>query len=92
MPTFKIFHKGVCVETIKGANPSALTEAISKAVSLANTPGGNPGDIFKTPGRTLGGGQTAGGGIDFGKVINILIMFVGLYFVSLLSARNKKEE
>jgi len=85
MPTFKIFHNGACVETIKGANPSALTEAISKAVSLANTPGGNAGEIFKTPGRTLGGGQTAGGGIDFGKLINIVIMFVGLYFVSLLS-------
>lgn len=96
MPTFKIFHGGNCVETIKGANPSALSAAISKAVQLANSPGsGKPGDVFKTPGRTLGSDTAApaqGTGFDIKKLLNILIMFVGLYLVSLFSARSQKEE
>jgi len=94
MPTFKIFHNGTCVETIKGANPSDLSDAIGKATKLANTPGGRAGDVFKTPGRTLGGGNAqggAGGGFDFGKILNILIMFVGMYLVSFFAASNKKD-
>lgn len=94
MPTFKIFHNGTCVETIKGANPSDLSDAIGKATKLANTPGGRAGDVFKTPGRTLGGGNAqggAGGGFDFGKILNILIMFVGMYLVSFFAASNKTD-
>src|SRR6478752_1648870 len=52
MPTFKIFHNGTCIETIKGANPPALTAAINNAVKLGGPATGN---VFKTPGRTLGG-------------------------------------
>ncbi|UNI13700.1 hypothetical protein JDV02_000421 [Purpureocillium takamizusanense] len=98
MPTFKVFHGGNCVDTIKGANPSALSEAISKAAKLADTPGaGKPGDAFKTPGRTLGGDAPAarratGPSFNLTGLLNVLVVFVGLYLVSLFSARSKKEE
>ncbi|KAL5086802.1 hypothetical protein THAR02_02770 [Trichoderma harzianum] len=91
MPTFKIFHNGTAVETIRGANPSALTEAITKAVSLSD--GGKVEDVFKTPGRTLGGeGPIPGQGRHWSVtlLLNIIMMFVGLYLTSLFSARNKE--
>jgi thioredoxin 1 len=91
MPTFKIFHKGTCVETIKGANPSALTEAVTKAVQLAG--GANVGDLFKSRGHTLGGGADGNGGavaggpsFDFSTLFTALIGLVGLYLISLFSA------
>jgi thiol-disulfide isomerase/thioredoxin len=101
MPTFMIFHGGKCVETIKGANPPALTEAITKAAKLADMGAeGKASEVFQTPGRTLGGpGAGAGGnnnpqgsGFNISSVINILIAFVGLYLWSLFSARSQKEE
>ncbi|TWU75104.1 37S ribosomal protein S22 [Metarhizium rileyi] len=78
MPTFKIFHNGACVETIQGANPSALSEAVTKAVQLA---GGakSVDDLFKTPGRTLGGGSPSSSGFNYSGLLNLLIAFVGLY-------------
>lgn len=88
MPTFKIFHNGSCVETIKGANPPALTQAINNAVKLAA--GGNAGDLFKSPGRTLGGDKPAGpSNLSFGMqaLLNGLMALIGLYLVSLFSAR-----
>ncbi|KAJ6446848.1 thioredoxin [Purpureocillium lavendulum] len=94
MPTFKIFHGGNCVDTIKGANPSALSEAIGKAVKLSDTAGaGKPGDAFKTPGRTLGGEAPAtrgatGPSFNFSGLLNILVVFVGLY---LFDARKAAE-
>ncbi|OAQ67197.2 thioredoxin [Pochonia chlamydosporia 170] len=57
MPTFKIFHNGTCIETLQGANPSGLSEAVAKAVQLAGS-GRSAGEQFKTPGRTLGGGSS----------------------------------
>ena len=94
MPTFKIFHGGNCVETIRGANPPALTAAVGKAVQLSN--GAKPGDLFKSPGRTLGGeGGGGGGGMmgwDLNGIINMVIVAVGLYLVSLFTARYKKDE
>lgn len=95
MPTFKIFHGGSCVETIKGANPSALSEAIAKAVQLADAaPGSKPGDAFKSPGRTLGSDEPVAGGrrFDFTGILNLAIMVLGLYLVSLFSARNNPKE
>jgi thioredoxin 1 len=94
MPTFKVFHNSSCIDTIKGANPSALSEAIARAVKLAGT--GAPGASFKTPGRTLGGpesGRPAGAprqagqtmAWDVNNFINSLYIFFGLYFSSLLS-------
>lgn len=91
MPTFKIFHGGNCIETIKGANPPALTEAVSKALKLGDA-AGKPGNVFKTPGRTLGGEAPRPGAagiarsLDINGMLNALISLVGLYFVSLLSA------
>lgn len=92
MPTFKIFHNGSCIETIKGANPSALTAAITKAVALAGGGGVGGADAFKNPGRTLGNERAvAGRWADWKSILNVLIAVVGLYLVSLFSASQKKE-
>lgn len=91
MPTFKIFHNGTCIETLQGANPTGLSEAVAKAVKLAGA--GRAAAGFKTPGRTLGGEtRSRGPGFSLNKLINVLITFVGLYFVSLLSVRNPRED
>ncbi|KAL6857828.1 hypothetical protein ACO1O0_005271 [Amphichorda felina] len=84
MPTFKIFHNGNCIETIKGADPSALSAAISKAVKLADSPGGGkPGAAFKTPGRTLGSDAPVaarrGPSFDIGKLFSMLVSFLDAY-------------
>ncbi|KAF4979968.1 hypothetical protein FZEAL_3922 [Fusarium zealandicum] len=81
MPTFKIFHSGNCVETIKGANPPALTQAITNAVKLGDS--NKPGDAFKTPGRTLGGDAAHAAPVarrfNLGGLLNALVALVGLY-------------
>jgi thioredoxin 1 len=100
MPTFKIYQGGNCVDTIKGANPAALSEAVAKASKLADAAvGGKPADAFKSPGRTLGsegtGAKTAaarrGPSFDLGKMLNLIVSFIGLYVVSLLSVRIPSE-
>ncbi|KAI1275486.1 thioredoxin-like protein [Xylaria sp. FL0933] len=101
MPTFLVFKSGSVIETIKGANPPALTAAVEKAVKLAGTAA--PGASFAMPGRTLGGGgggsttaptrrsgaRTLGGRswrrFSFFNFANALLTFFGLYVVSLLS-------
>ncbi|KAL2692115.1 hypothetical protein Neosp_002520 [[Neocosmospora] mangrovei] len=86
MPTFKIFHNGNCIETIKGANPPALTAAINNAVKLGGAT--KPGDAFKTPGRTLGGEKKSASLArrwSLKKLMDMFITFFGLYFVSLFS-------
>ena len=91
MPTFLIFHKGSCIETIKGANPSALSSAITKAVQLAGSKTSD--NVFKTPGRTLGGqGLTPGRGRSFDTTgwLSVLTSFFGLYLVTLFSVRCEK--
>ncbi|CAH0040111.1 unnamed protein product [Clonostachys solani] len=97
MPTFKIFHGTECVETLKGADPSSLSSAISKAVKLSDTtPAGKPTEAFSKPGRTLGGaggGRKAAGGSGFSLprgfsvfgALNMVVLFIGLYFVTLFS-------
>ncbi|KAK5991214.1 putative S-adenosyl-L-methionine-dependent RNA methyltransferase Rsm22-2 [Cladobotryum mycophilum] len=78
MPTFKIFHNGTCVETIQGANPSALTSAITKAVQLSD--GGKSEDLFKSPGRTLGGGASASGlHWSVSALLNLVVMLIDAY-------------
>ncbi|KAF7557492.1 hypothetical protein G7046_g6046 [Stylonectria norvegica] len=89
MPTFKIFHGGACVETIKGANPPALTAAITNAVKLGGA-GVKTGAVFKTPGRTLASEKARGGAGTFSswnitKMFEAVVAFLGLYFVSLFS-------
>lgn len=92
MPTFKIFHGGSCVETLKGASPPALAEAVSKAVRLSGSGSSGPaGSAFKTAGRKLGGGgRSSGGGggtmsWDLNNLISAVITAAGLYLTSLLS-------
>jgi hypothetical protein len=98
MPTFKIFHNGTCVETIKGANPSALNDAVTKAVKLAGE-GASAGELFKTPGRTLGGdsgsgssGRGGGGLFSFSNLLQVMFAFIGLYLASLFSASAQKKD
>ncbi|KAF3064628.1 Thioredoxin-like protein [Daldinia childiae] len=98
MPTFLIFKNGSVIETIQGANPPALTSAVDKAVKLATVSA--PGASFTTPGRTLGGNSSSSvtptrrGGQSLGgqpwkfspfNIINAILTFFGLYFVSLFS-------
>ncbi|PHH71328.1 hypothetical protein CDD82_6586 [Ophiocordyceps australis] len=93
MPTFKIFHAGACIDTIKGANPPALAEAVTRALRLADAAG--PGASFKTPGRTLGGQaasprRLAAPSWNMTGFIRSLIIFVGLYLFSLFAIDARK--
>ncbi|KAH7130374.1 thioredoxin-like protein [Dendryphion nanum] len=95
MPTFLVVKSGSVVETIRGANPSALTAAVRKAV---NDSGPSPGASFQSKGYTLGSttqpSQPVGGnafaGINRvltgnGGFADILIRFIALYIVSLFA-------
>ena len=100
MPTFLVLKGSSVVDTIKGANPSALTAAVRKAVSdSANGPAAR-GTHFQSKGYTLGSASTpsrpvgAGNGLlgglqgmmnGTGGFGDMLVRFVALYFVSLLS-------
>jgi thioredoxin 1 len=91
MPTFLIFHHGKVVQTVTGANPPALTAAVDKAVKLA----GAPGPSFSSGGQRLGGSTLAVPGRQTGlarpmawdlrKIVDAIVTFFGLYFVSLFS-------
>ncbi|KAI1779184.1 thioredoxin-domain-containing protein [Hypoxylon cercidicola] len=97
MPTFLVFKNGAVIETIRGANPPALTAAVEKAVKLAGASAGGGGVSFRSPGRTLGAGTGAPArrsGQAFGgrpwnvtpfHFFNAILTFFGLYFVSLFS-------
>ncbi|KAL2754114.1 hypothetical protein ACRALDRAFT_2036116 [Sodiomyces alcalophilus JCM 7366] len=96
MPTFIIFHGGQPIETIRGANPPALTSAISKAVKLPAKPGHGAGHSFQTPGRTLGGQGVGSGttvrpstaaslGLSLWGVAKHVATVGGLYVVSLIA-------
>jgi thioredoxin 1 len=84
MPTFLIFKGGKVIDTIKGANQSALMAAVEKAVKLA---GAAPVPLYSTPGRTLGGAPSTSlsRGFSSKKFIDAIIAFLGLYFTTLLS-------
>ncbi|KAL1877558.1 hypothetical protein VTK73DRAFT_8547 [Phialemonium thermophilum] len=96
MPTFLVLHNGTVVNTIQGANPPALTAAVEKAVKLAGAGGSGGAGGFSSPGQRLGG---SGAGVpgrsstslsmplswSLRKVIDAIVAFFGLYFVSLFS-------
>ncbi|KAF2503015.1 thioredoxin-domain-containing protein, partial [Lophium mytilinum] len=96
MPTFLIFKSGSVVDTIRGANPPALTAAVRKAAADAAKGPGKTAAVFQSKGYTLGGadapsrpvaqswGQSLGG---FGGpgVMDMLVRFVALYLTSLAS-------
>lgn len=83
-----IFRGGKPINTIKGADPRALTNAVEAAAKFA--PASKP--LYSTPGRILGGP-----GIKPAQSLNrpasaylreffaALIAFFGLYFVTLFS-------
>jgi len=93
MPTFLVFKKGSVVDTIRGANPLALRNAVSRASSDA---GKAEGASFHSKGYTLGTnsapGRTVGGngtpfmtGLLQGGLADSLVRFMGLYLTTLFS-------
>ena len=100
MPTFLVLKSGSVTETIRGANPSALTAAVRKAVADAASGPAAHGANFQSKGYTLGSSQmpsrAVGGGAGImGSLQGMLngdggfgdkvVRFFALYFVSLLS-------
>jgi thioredoxin 1 len=88
MPTFMIFRAGKPINTIKGADPRALTDAVEAAIKFAPT--SKP--LYSTPGRTLGGpgikpaqslSRPASASVQ--EFFTALIAFFGLYFITLFS-------
>jgi len=86
MPTFMIFRNSTVIETIRGADPRKLTQAIENAVRNA----GPAKPAYSSVGRTLGGTPPANG-TSMARPLNIkgfvqaVIAFIGLYLVSLFS-------
>ena len=84
MPTFKIFRSGSVIDTIQGADVRGLTTAIEKAVKLA----GPSVPVYSSVGRTLGGTPartSLSKPFNFKSIIDTIIAFFGLYFISLFS-------
>lgn len=95
MPTFLVIKSGSVVETIRGANPSALTAAVRKATNDAGT---SPGASFQSKGYTLGSSSQPSRPVNAGAfaginralsgnggLADVIIRFVALYIVSLFS-------
>ena len=98
MPTFLILRNGAVIDTIRGANPPALSAAVEKAVKLAG-PGVAAGPSFSSAGHRLGGAPVgpAPGGRSLGRSMNwnlggligAIISFIGLYLATLFSVSAK---
>ena len=97
MPTFLIIKSSSVVETIRGANPAALTAAVRKAASDTSGPGAASA-VFQTKGRTLGSASEPSrpvGESPFanlqrmllgnGGLSDLVVRFAALYFVSLFA-------
>lgn len=95
MPTFLVIKSSSVVDTIRGANPSALTAAVRKA---ANDSGGAAPAVFQTKGRTLGSAsepsrpvnESPFAGIQRlvlgnGGFSDVAVRFVALYLISLFA-------
>lgn len=95
MPTFLVIKSSSVVETIRGANPSALTAAVRKA---ANDSGGSSPAVFQTKGRTLGSNSEPSRPVNEspfaglqrlivgnGGFSDIALRFVALYVISLFA-------
>ncbi|KAF2438158.1 thioredoxin [Karstenula rhodostoma CBS 690.94] len=100
MPTFLVLKGSSVVETIRGANPSALTAAVRKAVQDSTNSPAARGVHFQSKGYTLGStsapSRPVGGGAGIaanlqsmmsgnGGFGDLVVRFFALYFVSLLS-------
>lgn len=95
MPTFLVLKSGSVVETIRGANPSALTAAVRKA---ANDAGAKSSAVFQSKGYTLGSATQPARPVNAspldnlqrmmsgnGGLLDTVVRFFGLYITSLLS-------
>lgn len=84
LPTFKIYYGDKCWKTIAGANRPELIKSIADALTLPDT------SRSSRMGRTLGGDAPRASlrrplKWDFNRLVNAVITFFGLYFVSLFS-------
>jgi thioredoxin 1 len=97
MPTFLIIKNSAVVDTIRGANPAALTAAVRKASTDTSGPGATSA-AFSNKGRTLGSasepsrpvGEGPFAGLQRmvmgnGGFTDIVVRFAALYFVSLFA-------
>jgi thioredoxin 1 len=99
MPTFLVFKSGSVSETIRGANPAALRNAISRASSDAGKGPAKQSVNFQTRGYTLGSSSTGsrpvnsgpswlgglGTGSGAGGFADSIVRFMGLYLTTLFS-------
>jgi thioredoxin 1 len=103
MPTFLVIKSSTVVDTIKGANPSALTAAVRKAANDASSGPGASSTAFSSKGRTLGSasepsrpaneGPLAGLQrlvVGNGGLSDIIVRFVALYVISLFAFNGYK--
>lgn len=97
MPTFLVIKSNSVVDTIRGANPSALTAAVRKAANDSSGPGASSA-AFQSKGRTLGSdaqpsravNDSAFAGmqrllVGNGGLSDIIVRFVALYVISLFA-------
>jgi thioredoxin 1 len=102
MPTFLVIKSSAVVDTIRGANPAALTAAVRKAAADTSGPGASSA-AFQSKGRTLGSvdapsrpvGEGAFAGIQRmmtgnGGLQDVMVRFFALYFVSLFAFNGYK--
>ena len=99
MPTFLIFKNGSVIDTIRGANPSALRSAVLKAASDATKGPTKSSAAFGSKGYVLGsagspaatarssGAAWSQGFGSFGGsgLMDTVVRFMALYVTSLIS-------
>ncbi|KAF2704700.1 thioredoxin-domain-containing protein [Pleomassaria siparia CBS 279.74] len=98
MPTFLVLKSSSVVESIRGANPSALKAAVNKAVTDAARGPAASAAAFKSKGYTLGSATTPSRPVNQGAfagvsnmlsgnggLADVLVRFVGLYVISLFA-------
>lgn len=97
MPTFLVIKSSSVVDTIRGADPSALTAAVRKAASDTSAPAAR-GAAFQSKGRTLGSADQPGRAVNEGSFsglqrmalgnggfADVIVRFFALYIVSLFA-------
>src|SRR5882724_6136382 len=99
MPTFLIFKNGSVIDTIRGANPSALRSAVLKAASDA-TKGpvkssaafGSKGYVLGSTGSPAAAARSSGAAWSHGfgsfggsGLMDTVVRFMALYVTSLIS-------
>jgi thioredoxin 1 len=98
MPTFLVLKGSSVTETLRGANPSALTAAVRKAVNDSASGPGARGANFQSKGYTLGSASQPSRPVNPGAfaglqsmlsgnggAADLLVRFFALYFVSLFA-------